>query len=179
MKIFTFITLMILFVSTTLAQTYTRRISGDVIQTTPSFVRQVNQCWVENVPIQQPQYGYNQYQQEHSYTGAITGGVIGALVGSRFGKGSGKAAATGAGAIAGSVIGDTISSNNHPQYQYVPPSMQYTQRQVCSQRMVQMYNVYVRDSTGQTEVIASSTIPFAPGQRVIVVFYPNGEVVIE
>lgn len=180
MKFLTLVAVFILSISTSFAQSYTRRVPGDVIQTTLGNVKLVNQCWIENVPVQQPQYGgYQHPQQEHSITGTVVGGMAGALLGSRFGKGSGRTAATVAGAIGGAVIGDAYGNHSYQQPQYAPPPIQYNQRQVCAQRMVQMYNIYVRDITGQSEVIASSMTSFAPGSRVIVVFYPNGEYVIE
>ena len=174
-KFLTAIAVFVLSISTAFAQTYVRRIPADIIQVSPGYVRQMNQCWYEQVQV--PQQYYQGQPQQHSYTGAVVGGVAGALLGSRFGKGSGNAAATGAGAIAGAVIGDNLGNQGQPQYAPPPPQMQT--RQVCAARPVQMYNVVVRDATGTGEVIVSTQYFFQPGMRVILVLYPNGDYAIE
>lgn len=175
MKFLTTIVVFMLTISTAFAQTYIRRVPGDIVQVTPGYVRQMNQCWYEQVQV--PQQHYQNQPQQHSYTGTVVGGVAGALLGSRFGKGSGRTAATIAGAVGGAVVGDAIDNSGQPQYAPSPPQMHT--RQVCAVRPVQMYNVVVRDTTGQSEVIVSTQHFFQPGMRVILVMYPNGDYAIE
>lgn len=86
-----------------------------VVSVTPQ-VEQVNQprqqCWVEQVPAQQP--------HQHGVGGSIIGGLTGGLIGSQFGRGNGRTAAAAVGAMTGAIVGNRIE-NDDDRVAYAQP----------------------------------------------------------
>lgn len=119
-------------------------------------VEQINQprqqCWMEQVPVQQ--------RQQRGIGGAIVGGLAGGVLGSQIGGGSGRTAAAAVGAMTGAIVGDRME--NDQQAMVVNQPVQRCQMVDQWETRNNGYAV-TYEYRGHT---ATTILPYEPGNRI-------------
>ncbi len=98
------------------AESFVTHDRAEVIKSKPIYrdiIKRIpyQECWDEQLPIQE----YYDEGNTNDNIGALIGGVAGGILGHQVGGGSGKVAATVGGAIIGTIVGKNLSRRDHKQ----------------------------------------------------------------